>query len=890
MLASLPDEGGSGSIRTPAHSLSAAGLLSASECDLHLGLYHDALELGIGSLALFTLPSKRCIVSPDPLEISRTALLMTPRGQNVYLHTALHTLPQGEQPGRRGSRESASVVIGLVSDIDAVGPGRRKPQETLCPSVADALSVTKEFGMLYAPLSAIIGSGYGLYPWLLFKEPFVIENDDGRERLETLGRRYHEALIRIASRRGWTGAVDYCDLAKVIRLAGSVNLKDQAAPAAVRFQSMTPTRFNISDLEEMLPEVAPSRQVAVAGGQNRNAAVAITKVVPPSDEFIAVLTGAHEKFGDTWNHRRTDLLDRTCSGFDMALAAIGVACSMSDEKIAGLLIESRRRFQGEKRNRKGKDYINYLARTIEKARSSRPTPKATDDSVPDADEVPQGVEIEPRAARPEPTDGVTPDAAEVAKALPAASASPATPVRPTPAPLSPVPPTPSPTGQAPPPLVALTAITKKEVVKRVSDRLMARHHFARDAAERLYVYKDGIYIPCDLYVRRQTQILLEEAGLATKWSSHHGREVVQYTMLKSTELWREPPLHEINVLNGILDARDGTLRKHTPDFLSPIQIPVTFDPTANCPTWEQFIEEVFPDDTVELAWEILGDLITPDRSIQKAGLLVGEGGNGKGVFLAGCIAFVGLNNVSTVPLHKLESDRFSVARLYGKLLNCCADLPSSDLESTSMFKALTGGDMITGERKYEHAFDFKPYARLLFSANHPPRSRDASRAFFDRWVVIPFNGSFRGTKREQPRSVLDAALADPKELSGVLNHALPALQRVRATGRFTDTESTRRALAEMKEVTDPLAVWLDRETVSQPRAFVPCGVLLRAFNADCSRRNRPPTNATAFGMALRGLRPGIVVKRRGPKDNQRECYVGIGLKADPEFAQDTRGR
>jgi putative DNA primase/helicase len=240
-----------------------------------------------------------------------------------------------------------------------------------------------------------------------------------------------------------------------------------------------------------------------------------------------------------------------------------------------------------------------------------------------------------------------------------------------------------------------------------------------------------------------------------------------------------------------------------------------------------------------------------------------------------------------VPLHKLESDRFSVSRLYGKLVNCCADLPSEDLESTSMFKALTGGDIITGERKYENSFDFKPYARLLFSANHPPRSRDASKAFFDRWVVVPFDRSFRGTSRERPRSEIDAALADPKELSGVLNHALPALQRVRSRGRFTETASTKRAMSEMQQVTDPLAVWLDRETVTQPQAFVACRTLLAAYNEECSRRGRPVSNATAFGMAVRRLRPNIDLKRRGPKGDQRECYVGIGLKVDPEFSQDS---
>ena len=138
---------------------------------------------------------------------------------------------------------------------------------------------------------------------------------------------------------------------------------------------------------------------------------------------------------------------------------------------------------------------------------------------------------------------------------------------------------------------------------------------------------------------------------------------------------------------------------------------------------------------------------------------------------------------------------------------------------------------------------------------------------------------------ERPRGELDATLADPRELSGVLNRALPALQRVRARGRFTETKSTANALAEFQQLTDPLAVSLDRETVAHPNALVQCGTLLFAYNDDCVRHGRPVMNQTAFGSLLRDLRKGVEVKKRGPKGALKECYIGIGLGADPEYSQ-----
>ncbi len=46
-----------------------------------------------------------------------------------------------------------------------------------------------------------------------------------------------------------------------------------------------------------------------------------------------------------------------------------------------------------------------------------------------------------------------------------------------------------------------------------------------------------------------------------------------------------------------------------------------------------------------------------------------------------------------------------------------------------MFKALTGEDFITAERKNKDPFSFRPYARFLFSCNEIPRNYgDALRA------------------------------------------------------------------------------------------------------------------------------------------------------------------
>ncbi len=416
------------------------------------------------------------------------------------------------------------------------------------------------------------------------------------------------------------------------------------------------------------------------------------------------------------------------------------------------------------------------------------------------------------------------------------------------------------------------------IIKMLSDVITAEDHFARDAGDRLYRFSGGAYNQyAERYIRRRVKELLEAWGMADKWSSHKANEVAEYIRADAPELWERPPLDEINVLNGILNVETRELREHAPAFLSPVQIPVSYDPQAECPKWDKFAGEVFPEDAQDLAFELPADLITPSRSAQKAILALGEGSNGKSTYLRALTAFVGSTNTAGASLHKLESDRFATARLIGKLANICPDLPSTHLTETSVFKAITGGDDLHAEYKYRESFEFRPYCRLVFSANHVPRSGDASHAFFRRWLVIPFNHTFEPGEQE-PREVIDAELSDPRELSGVLNRALALLPRIRREG-FTESQSMREAWDEFKAMTDPVSVWLENHTVTGPNAWVAKSALIAAYNKTAEEDGRAGLTAQAFGRAIKRARPAVGESQRTVGGRQVKCYTGVGLKS-----------
>ena len=134
-------------------------------------------------------------------------------------------------------------------------------------------------------------------------------------------------------------------------------------------------------------------------------------------------------------------------------------------------------------------------------------------------------------------------------------------------------------------------------------------------------------------------------------------------------------------------------------------------------------------------------------------------------------------------LQDLADHPFRIAELYGKLANIFADLDPRQLQSSSMFKMLTTGDPLTAERKFGQPFTFRNYAKLLFSANETPTSRDRSYAFYRRWLMIPLPG--RLTARGKPLAGHRSAGQAPGG-TGILNRALLGLERVMLQGLHQD--------------------------------------------------------------------------------------------------------
>jgi putative DNA primase/helicase len=303
----------------------------------------------------------------------------------------------------------------------------------------------------------------------------------------------------------------------------------------------------------------------------------------------------------------------------------------------------------------------------------------------------------------------------------------------------------------------------------------------------IYVYENGVYKEGGEYRIRQ----IAQEKLKDKATTYRLNEVVNYiknernVIIKREDLNKETRI--INLKNGLYDLNTGEFRPHTPEFLSAIQIPVNYNPSATCPKIEKFLSEVVSENDGKVLLEFAGYSLIPENKMKKSPILLGPGNNGKTVYLELQRKFIGDENTSSESLQDLTNNKYSSANLYGKLLNISSDIGDSKLLQPNILKGIIGGDKIRGEKKFQTSFDFVNTARLIFGANKLPQPKDESdKAFFKRWIPITFPNIFEGKNADE--NLLEKLTTD-EEFSGFLNKALEALKELLIRGEYSDNKT-----------------------------------------------------------------------------------------------------
>jgi P4 family phage/plasmid primase-like protien len=331
----------------------------------------------------------------------------------------------------------------------------------------------------------------------------------------------------------------------------------------------------------------------------------------------------------------------------------------------------------------------------------------------------------------------------------------------------------------------------------------------------------------------------------------------------------------LNLQNGLLDIHTGEFREHSSNHLSLVQLPIKYDPNAKCPNILRFLGQVLKPNYIFTALELFGYCLYKTAKYEKAVMCVGKGDNGKSTFLKVFEHFLGLENVSHASLQELNSDKFAIADLHGKSANIYSDLKAEKLTNTGVFKMLVSGDSIRAQKKHGQPFDYRNYAKLIYSANQIPQSDDITYAYFKRWIILIFDRIF--IKDDKDSNLIDY-LATESELSGLLNLALIALRQLIKDNGFIHTDDIETVEREYNLNANTVERFLaDKCTIniSDRESFGICRDIYHAYVLYCKDNKITPLPDNSFGMELAQKH---IKKDRKMVNRVREyCYIGINL-------------
>lgn len=349
--------------------------------------------------------------------------------------------------------------------------------------------------------------------------------------------------------------------------------------------------------------------------------------------------------------------------------------------------------------------------------------------------------------------------------------------------------------------------------------------------------------------------------------------------------WDQSGSRDVCTSNGVLHyAGDGRwqVRPYQRDDYRRVQLPVVYDPKAECPRFMQYLREVFAgtddaQDRIRALVEFMALSLTTTTEYERALLLLGRGGNGKSKVLNLVQAIVGPDYRAAVELSQLDN-RFQQSHLDGKLVNVMSETSTDGAMPDATIKKIISGETLTAERKFKDAFDFRPQCKLWLATNHLPSTKDFSDGLFRRFTILQFPNRF--DDRPDVDTELDAKLK--AEMSGVLNFCLDALASVYDRRGLTIPASSTEIAKSWRLSSDQVAQFLDEAVTLDNAAITASGEVYRLYTEWAAQAGiRHTLNRKNFTLRMeeKGIERGVVRNVR--------CLYGIRdrLASDMEDAK-----
>lgn len=837
--------------------------------------------------------------------------------QGIYARVT--TLKAALPKGRRGSVTDSAEFIGFYADLDiATGqhkwhvcdgdpcsgvdkPGHQVNFIPLIPDEAACLELVELTG-LPAP-TEWVHSGGGMYPWWLFESPRDISGDTMRTLYENKAAEFQRIIGLAAEKMGYHYGTGVGDLTRVLRIPGTVNRKDDAAPVRAEW------RMDLSIS-------TPYGQAQLIGAINSSLAklegpkpVHVSKpLAPPRVKQAGQSPGDAYAAAHTWHE---------------ILEADG--CTVFSEK--GSYTEwtrpgkDRRGGNSGTSNYKGGDVLHVFSDAWQPLRDGHNYTKfgyytftrfngdfraATrqlaaegyGDPLP-----PRGTGDDDWCAESQHTPTAT---ADVPGTVETAAAEPPPPVTPAPPRL--------PDDTAP----AIYGWNDSGL----ADRLESRHGdewkyvAARDRNGWLHwdgsVWvtdkRGGVLNQVDQIVRKaMATAQIDLARLDTE--SQKGEIKQQQELITKINaagnnarqngaaaiFGRRPRIaadaddfdlvtDRVTTCNGTLNLITGEFGEFDRTLLATKKLGACYDPAATAPRWNKFLEEVLPDPAMRdylqraAGYTLLGD------PVRKAlFLLHGASNTGKSQVIAALRDMFGGFHAGAKEQTFRQNESATAAtpglqKLRGARLVTASEFNKNTKIDEALIKQLAGGsDMIESRGLYADEESWKPQFAIWIATNHLPQFNADDDAIWKRVKPIHFPVVFGGDTGRTEIFDIGRTLAR-EEAPGILNWLLEGVKKYREHGLDEPTALVE-GVAAYKQESDQVAQFVNQAIAdgvveTDTDGQVESKLLYAWYVAWCGDQGyRYPYAANRFGMRLSKLGYGATHDTSGTK------RMRTGLKA-----------
>jgi P4 family phage/plasmid primase-like protien len=411
------------------------------------------------------------------------------------------------------------------------------------------------------------------------------------------------------------------------------------------------------------------------------------------------------------------------------------------------------------------------------------------------------------------------------------------------------------------------------------------HKLAYDATIKQFRFWDGqkwVMIETPL-VRTEVQKLVKDYYENTflYFEGFEDRDISSVMSLLQTALtipkWKQNK-NLLPLQNGVLDLKTLQLSSHKPENFNTWVLPYGYNPNAKGELITNWLFQLAQGDIylLQLIQAFIRAVLLGRADLQIYLELIGFGGTGKGTLSRTITALIGIENTVIMDLKSLETNRFATAKLVDKRF-CLINEVGSYVKDLSVFKSLTGGDRLQGERKNQPAFDFQPECLVMVSANKELQTGESTSAIARRRRHIKLDKLIPDAQKrnliEGTATGFDGEFVD--HLPGLLNWILRMNDQDMVNALRNNPEKSplyQQMKMENLLNTHPLATWFDRRVAIDPTAKFKVGEGDEATDATLY------ANYKAFALATSGS--STMLSMRNFSTSLLDLSVAqLGLKA-----------